>query len=86
MQENFEENFTVPGDSTWKKFFSSFGIPPPIGYYSAKAVYATVKSSFCQACNHHKALIDNKIDEFNALYEGNNEDYSSTYTGSARKM
>ena len=44
------------------------------------------KSSFCRACNHRKALIDNKINEFNALYEGHKEDYSSKYMGSARKM
>ena len=86
MHENLEDNLTVSGDSTWKKFSSSFGIPTLFGYYSKKAVDATLKSSFCQACNHHKALIDIKIDEFNALYEGHKEDYSSKYTGSARKM
>ena len=88
MHGNREDHLTVSGDGTWKKrgWSSLFGVSTLIGQYSKKAVDAIVKSSFCQACIYHKNQEDNDIDEFDAWYEGHEENCSSNHAGSAGKM
>nr|XP_012232820.1 PREDICTED: uncharacterized protein LOC105678232 [Linepithema humile] len=85
---NIENHLTVSGDGTWKQrgYSSLFGVSTLIGKYSKKVIDATVKSSFCQACNFWSIKKNGDIDEYNEWYKTHEKNCSINHKGSAGKM